>query len=115
LLSSVDDQSSAIIKSEKIASLENFSLPSYVQKPSVVSPVKNSNAEVVHTSGGASNAWVVNQVKTKDQKAILMNDPHLSHSWPSNFYLATLEAPDFFATGASFVGLPGILIGGSKK
>lgn len=44
-----------------------------------------------------------------------MNDPHLRHNWPSNFYLATLSTDDFQASGASFVGLPAILIGASKK
>lgn len=109
----VDDKKSAIIKSE--STLNNSALwlwPTYLKDAKaqpIVAPKKRE--DIVQVNGGASNAWAIAGHLAEDKHAILMNDPHLRHTWPSNFYIASIETDDFKATGASFVGLPAILIG----
>lgn len=116
LISSVDDRGSAIIKTTDAKSYADAILPSYLTRTQATLnlPEENEEQPIVSFTGGASNAWVVSGKISSDGKAMLMNDPHLPHSWPSNFYLATIDTPSLFATGATFVGLPGILIGASR-
>lgn len=122
LISAVDDQGKSIIRKTPLEDHEKWVEPTYLGKD------KNSFSQKEAHDGllsplfgdGASNAWAVKSTLMDDGFASLMNDPHLQHSWPSNFYFATIESGDnekdhFFATGASFVGLPGIVIGASKN
>lgn len=117
LMSAMDDGGTPIIAD---ASDENSKthedMPAYLSK-TTKSSIEDSRVitPIIPVDGGASNAWVVDKTLTKDGHALLMNDPHLPHTWPSNFYLVSLYAKDFFATGASFVGLPGVVIGASKN
>lgn len=60
---------------------------------------------------GASNSWAVDGAHTQSGHPILCNDPHLAHRAPSVFYLAHLEHPGGFVAGATFPGLPTVLIG----
>ncbi len=60
---------------------------------------------------GASNNWVVAPQRTTTGGALLANDPHLRLTAPSIWILMELAAPGFHAVGASFPGLPGIVIG----
>lgn len=62
-----------------------------------------------------SNAWVVSGSLTQNGKVILANDPHLSNSIPSVFYLARVKGGDLDVEGASFPGLPFIAIGRNKR
>lgn len=114
MISAMDDQGKSIIKSlEKHE--EKWVEPGYLRSKNL----RQKNSEEAMLSplfgDGASNAWVVKSNLMDDGFASLMNDPHLQHNWPSNFYLATIESDDLFATGASFVGLPGIVIGASRN
>ncbi|HWP43666.1 MAG TPA: penicillin acylase family protein, partial [Blastocatellia bacterium] len=59
----------------------------------------------------ASNNWVVSGRRTSSGKPMLANDPHLSPSAPSIWYLAHLSAPGFRVSGVTIPGTPGILIG----
>lgn len=60
----------------------------------------------------ASNNWVVSGTKTASGKPILCNDPHLEiNRLPSVWYEIVLKTPDQYAAGASFPGVPGILVG----
>lgn len=60
----------------------------------------------------ASNNWVVSGRKTASGKPILANDPHLEvNRLPSVWSEIVLKTRDRFAIGASFPGLPGVLIG----
>lgn len=59
----------------------------------------------------ASNNWVVSGKLTVSGKPLLANDPHLSASAPSIWYMAHLSAPTYRAAGVSLPGLPGIAIG----
>jgi penicillin amidase len=115
LLAAIDDRGSAIIDTAANFA-ERFTLPSYLKRrTSPQAHAVQAIDDIVQMAGGASNAWVINGRLAKGGNAMLMNDPHLQHSWPSNFYLATLEADDFFVTGATFVGLPGVLVGATKR
>ncbi len=63
----------------------------------------------------ASNNWVVAGSRTASGKPLLANDPHLRLSTPSIWILNELQAPGFYAVGASFPGLPGVVIGHNDR
>jgi penicillin amidase len=58
-----------------------------------------------------SNNWVVAGSRSATGKPLLANDPHLSFSAPSLWYLAHLQAPGLDVIGASMPGLPAIVLG----
>jgi penicillin amidase len=58
-----------------------------------------------------SNNWVLNGSHTKSGKPLLANDPHLSHSIPSVWYMIHLKAPGLNVSGVSLPGLPLVVIG----
>ncbi|MGA3167153.1 MAG: penicillin acylase family protein [Terriglobia bacterium] len=62
-------------------------------------------------SGLGSNNWVLNGSHTKSGKPLLANDPHLSHSIPSVWYMIHLQAPGLNVSGVSLPGLPLVVIG----
>lgn len=59
----------------------------------------------------ASNNWVISGKHTVTGKPLLANDPHLSPSAPSIWYMTHLSTPNNRAAGISVAGLPGIAIG----
>ena len=59
----------------------------------------------------ASNNWVVSGKHTVTGKPLLANDPHLSSSAPSIWYMTHLATPDNRVAGVSVAGLPGVAIG----
>ncbi len=58
-----------------------------------------------------SNNWVVNGIKSKSGKPIIANDPHLAHQSPGVWYIVSIHSPLWNATGVTFPGVPGIVIG----
>lgn len=60
-----------------------------------------------------SNNWVIGGSRTKSGKPILANDPHLDFTSPIIWQLVHLKSSleDFDVVGATFAGLPGILLG----
>lgn len=63
-----------------------------------------------------SNNWVVGPSRSADGKALLANDPHLSLTNPSIWYLVNIDAKSsgsgtLHVAGASFAGLPGVVLG----
>ncbi len=66
-------------------------------------------ANLPHESG--SNAWAVSGDRTASGQPILSGDPHLKLRWPGTFYEAHLQAPGFEVSGATFPGLPMVVIG----
>ena len=61
---------------------------------------------------GASNNWVVHGDRTASGMPLLCNDPHLDLTAPSTWLLTDVQVPGVFgAIGASFVGLPGVVLG----
>ncbi len=111
MLASVDDRGVAVIRGHynKIDDLP-FAIPNYPRAKKIS---LRDQPSTLGATQGASNAWAVHKNVSKEGMAFLMNDPHLRHNWPSNFYLAGIESDDVNARGASFVGLPAILIGAS--
>jgi len=61
--------------------------------------------------GAASNAWAVAGSKSATKRPLLAADPHLPPDIPVHWYLAHMATPEWRATGACFVGIPGIAIG----
>src|SRR6185295_18058267 len=59
----------------------------------------------------ASNNWVVSGKHTASGKPLLANDPHLTPSAPSIWYLVHLSAPGVRVAGVTAAGLPGVVIG----
>lgn len=58
-----------------------------------------------------SNNWAVSGSKTITGAPILCNDPHLTLSLPSIWYMVHLNAPGYNAMGASLPGSPGVISG----
>ncbi|HSS20287.1 MAG TPA: penicillin acylase family protein [Pyrinomonadaceae bacterium] len=59
----------------------------------------------------ASNNWVVSGKHTVSGKPLLANDPHLTATAPSIWYLVHLSAPGIRVAGVSAPGGPGVIIG----
>lgn len=59
----------------------------------------------------ASNNWVLSRNRTGTGSPLLCNDPHLDLSLPSIWMIVGLNTTKFNVIGASFPGLPGIMIG----
>ncbi len=68
-----------------------------------------------HDPQPGSNAWAVAGSRTATGKPILANDPHLEFSIPSPWYLVHLTAPGLNVTGATIIGLPGVIIGHNDR
>lgn len=63
----------------------------------------------------ASNNWVVGPARSTTGTPLLANDPHLGLSAPSIWMLMELEAPSYHVTGATFPGLPTVVIGKNDR
>jgi len=61
--------------------------------------------------GIGSNNWAVSGKKTKSGKPILCNDPHLSLTLPSIWYMLQIHTPEVNSMGVSLAGIPGVIIG----
>ena len=62
-----------------------------------------------------SNNWVVSGKHTATGKPLLANDPHLSASAPSIWYMSHLSAPGLRVAGVTIPGAPGIIIGHNER
>ncbi len=62
-----------------------------------------------------SNNWVVSGARTTSGLPLLANDPHLGILAPSIWYENHLHAPDYHVAGASFAGVPGVIIGHNER
>ncbi len=62
-----------------------------------------------------SNNWVIGGSRTASGLPLLANDPHLSTSIPSIWYLAELQGDQLHAIGATFPGLPAVVIGHNER
>ncbi|HUR99458.1 MAG TPA: penicillin acylase family protein [Pyrinomonadaceae bacterium] len=63
----------------------------------------------------ASNNWVISGKRTADGKPLLANDPHLQPSAPGIWYLTHLSTPSMRASGVTFPGVPGIVLGHNEN
>ncbi len=64
---------------------------------------------------GGSNAWVVSGQRSESGKPMLASDPHLMGRVPSIWHEVHLVAPNLDVQGASFPGLPLVVIGHNQK
>ena len=62
-----------------------------------------------------SNAWAISGAHSATGKPILANDPHLDFAIPSPWYLVHFEAPGLNVTGATIVGIPGVITGHNDR
>ncbi len=65
--------------------------------------------------GIGSNNWVVDGSKTASGKPLLANDPHLDIQLPSIWYEMGLHGGDFDVVGATFPGVPAVIIGHNAR
>ncbi|MCC6456639.1 MAG: penicillin acylase family protein [Caldilineaceae bacterium] len=61
--------------------------------------------------GMGSNSWVIAPKHTQTRRAILCNDPHLALQIPGVWYENALHCPGFEASGVTYPGAPGVMIG----
>ncbi|WP_126976755.1 penicillin acylase family protein [Frigidibacter oleivorans] len=65
--------------------------------------------------GGASNAWAAAPDRAAAGGSLLANDPHLSFSAPSTWYLARLELASGGVIGGTLPGVPAVLVGRNAR
>jgi acyl-homoserine lactone acylase PvdQ len=63
---------------------------------------------------GASNSWIIDGKYTQSGFPLFSNDPHLTNSMPSVFFLSKLYLPDNTLVGATIPGFPFFVIGANK-
>lgn len=64
---------------------------------------------------GRSNSWAVRGRRSVTGKALFAYDPHLGLTMPSLWHACHLVCPDLEATGATFPGMPGVVVGHNAK
>jgi penicillin amidase len=79
----------------------------------VCASVRSSLERIGFSASGmaASNNWVVSGRHSVTGKPLLANDPHLSPSAPSIWYMISLAAGGFHCEGVTVPGAPGVFIG----
>jgi penicillin amidase len=65
--------------------------------------------------GGGSNNWVLSADRTATGRPLLVNDPHLGSTLPTNGYLASLSTPQWRIAGVTFVAAPCFPMGHNGK
>ena len=85
--------------------------PSFVDRAAALAAL----APPGHFDGIGSNDWVVAGSRTVSGKPLLANDPHLSLTAPSIWYLAHLSAPGLDVVGGTLPGLPFVVIGRNDR
>jgi penicillin amidase len=63
---------------------------------------------------GRSNCWAVRGSRSVSGKVLFAYDPHLGLTVPSLWYAAHLVCPKFDVVGATFPGIPGIIVGHNR-
>ena len=63
---------------------------------------------------GRSNCWAVRGSRSVSGKALFAYDPHLGLAVPSLWHACHLVCPDFDVTGATFPGIPGVIVGHNR-
>jgi penicillin amidase len=64
---------------------------------------------------GNSNSWVLAPRKTRSNRAMLANDPHLQMEFPSVWYEMHLVAADLDVSGVTIPGVPIVAIGHNSR
>jgi penicillin amidase len=58
-----------------------------------------------------SNEFVSGAAHARSRRALLANDPHLARGIPGIWHLVDIQAPGFHVAGATFAGVPGVILG----
>ncbi len=93
------------------------SLTEIIKKVNLVNPVVPESVKwlSVLTRFSASNNWAVSGTRSKSKKPILCGDPHLEvNRLPAVWYEAVLVSGDFYVMGATFPGIPAVVLGRSN-
>ena len=100
--------------------VDSFELPEELKGPKEM--LKSSDFEglegfysQVFDEGLGSNGWVISGKHTKSGKPILSNDPHLSTTIPSIWYLSHIIVGNYSEYGGHFAGYPLHSIGRNNK
>lgn len=65
--------------------------------------------------GAGSNGWVVSGKLTQNGVPLLANDPHLGLEVPSIWYLAEIQGDKLHVTGATYPGIPFVILGHNQS
>ena len=60
---------------------------------------------------GGCNNWTIAPSRTAAGRPILANDLHIGPSIPTPWYLCKISTPEFSSVGASFPGVPAVVLG----
>ncbi|MFN5677005.1 MAG: penicillin acylase family protein [Roseiflexaceae bacterium] len=82
---------------------------------SAVDMAENARPWLNDNENNGSNNWVVAGSRSTSGLPLLANDPHLGITIPSVWYEIHLNAPDYHVAGASFAGVPGVVIGHNER
>ena len=108
LASSWSSAGRAALASPPSASRSGMKAPSG-ENPHARSPLLSVLSPPSGHSG--SNSWIVDGTRSTSGLPILANDPHLGLNAPSTWYFAHLSWPGHDVVGATFPGLPVVVIG----
>lgn len=92
-------------ETEKVSEEEASEDQNSTNKDSIINPLQ---------SQGASNSWVISGNYTSSGAPLLSNDPHLTNSMPSLFYVTKFYLPDNTIVGGTVPGIPFIMTGSNK-
>ena len=81
-------------------------IPEYPAAPAASTPALSPPSGL-----SGSNAWIVDGTRSTSGRPLLANDPHLGLSAPSAWYFVHLAWPGHDLVGATFPGLPIVVIG----
>lgn len=79
-----------------------------------VIPTDDKGGPTPHPNNGSNN-WVIAPNKSMSGGAMLCNDPHLTLSLPSLWFLAELKLNGKSVKGATLPGSPGVIIGANDS
>ena len=91
------------------------SMAEVIQKESKIRENSLSRVGFYSEDLAASNNWVISGKRTADGKPILANDPHLAPTAPGIWYLANISSLTQRASGVTFPGVPGIVLGHNEN
>jgi penicillin G amidase len=74
-----------------------------------------SIAELALPPAVGSNEWAAGAAHTSTGRALLANDPHLRTGIPGVWYLVDIRFPGYHVAGATFAGMPGVILGHNDR
>ena len=100
-------------------SLGTKQLRSFTTQATAYSKISQSIAALLDNSPAppfvGSNSWVIGAQKTKNNKLIFENDPHIGYSQPGTWYEAHIITPSYEMYGFHLAGTPFPLLGHNRN